>query len=312
MSHLYKLKKTCPGILHDVELTDEIKESIMTNRKYTPTQSFEITQQNNMHINQTINNYNTMNNYIANLDTFLKISKLAEYQNIELVDFETRVEELYRENVSKLEKGSYKSYEIDTSGLLQIIDEISTVDGCLQKDIENFNIVYDKERNKLLFWDGRRWEGFLVESGIHNLLRTVCTYYLYSMEVFLIRKIEVDKGSLHKKTQLKECLMHYYTLLACFHVDPFIKNRNDHQILYNPDDERYNEKTEEFSLVDKYMSLYNKANEQLTRAQENRLKKDVLEIIKKNSNSNIKQLNKCIINLIQIDTEFQNKMFEEK
>lgn len=61
--HLFVNKKKCPGTKNVMDLTDEIKNIILENRVYnlpkeihTPT------------INNTINNFNTMNNYINNLD----------------------------------------------------------------------------------------------------------------------------------------------------------------------------------------------------------------------------------------------------
>ena len=119
--------------------------------------------------------------------------------------------------------------------------------------------------------------------------------------------------SAYHKAEIVECLGIYYTLLACFQLEPYAKTHNDTQILFNPDDPRYQEEipfndVEKHKLTDKYSSIYNCYANKVTRGIATKMKRDVIDVIKSNSTRNIKELNIKIVTLIQMDDEFKQKL----
>lgn len=107
--HFYKLKKPCPKILNNIELTEEIKENILQNRiYYIEKKPTTINQTINNSINNSINNYNQINNFINNLDIIDKITGYSDHNKIELIDFQDKVENKYNSKVKRLNTNAYK------------------------------------------------------------------------------------------------------------------------------------------------------------------------------------------------------------
>jgi len=59
--HLAIMKRICPSTVSDITLTQEIKDTVLTSRLYRIKTEQQI-------VNQTINNYNQMNNFMSEMD----------------------------------------------------------------------------------------------------------------------------------------------------------------------------------------------------------------------------------------------------
>jgi len=113
--------KPCPGILADIELTAEIKENILKNRVYHPPSVVPPPT-----ITQTINNIHTMNNFVASLDPFVKIRHVTEHENVELVDFETSVENRYKRDVRKFLTDGFRGDVLYTKNhLMNMVSDLN-------------------------------------------------------------------------------------------------------------------------------------------------------------------------------------------
>ena len=169
--HLYKLKKTCPGQESLIELTEEVKQSILNNRVYIPEKVHQP--------NTVINNYNNVNNFIAGLDVLEKLSKYMKHKNTGLIGFEQAIEDKYSRTVRKLEDDSWKyGFELKRDDLLDIIDQISKVELTVDsvKTFEDLNIYYDKNADKLKIYDGE-WEEMLTNKGIKKIVEVIKDCY---------------------------------------------------------------------------------------------------------------------------------------
>lgn len=303
--HLFLSKNVCPALNENLEMTDDIKEYILANRIYKPPQTAETTKHN--YINATINNYNNINNFIANMDVLEKLMKYTEHKNIEIIDFEDKVDMYYHRQVKRLENGTTKAnVQLKLNDMYDIIDAMSDIcDG----EIKNMNIIYDEKLNKLRYFSCGEWKTYLLESGIKELLETIQKCYLDSYECYLIRKITTEGSAYTKKTML-ELLSDYYKFIACFDIIPFVYGKNDYQVLYNSDDPRYHEDVScnnfnMYAIVDEYNTLYNESKGKNTLSEVNKQRKAVKEIIKRNTKSNIVELNKKMLSLFQMDEDFK-------
>ena len=292
--HLYKMKKTCPGTKNVIELTEEIKQHIMENRIYKiPDEPKAPT------ITNIINTNNTINNFIANMDPIEKINKYTTFKNIELSDFGDSIENSLRCKV-RLLQNKRNDIAIDNTGLLEIVDQVSSL---ASHNIEDFNILYDDKYNKLKLYEFGSWNESIIISGIKTYLIKIQEFYLDNYEAYLIRKIELPDTNYRDKNKSKELLIEYYKFIGCFDIDPLAKDKTDQEILY---DEESND--EDTSISEKYYALYVKTRDDIKKGFINTINKQVIDIIKKNSQRNVNELNKKVTSLFHMEEEFKNKI----
>lgn len=295
--HLYLLKKPCPATQNVIELTDEIKQHILDNRIY------HIPEEPKNIINNIIQNNNTINNYIANMDPIEKINKYITFKDMDLVDYGNTIENNLRDKVQLLENKRC-DITMDTNGLLEIVDQVSSL---ASHNIEDFNILYDDKYNKLKLYEDGSWNESIIISGIKTLLSKIQEFYLDNYEFYLIRKIELNDTGFRNKSKSKELLIEYYKFIGCFDIEPYSKIRSDPEILYDEDSD-----DESKDISDKYNSLYIKTRDDTKKSYINNTKKQVIEIIKKNSQRNITELNKKVTGLFHMEEEFKNKLLSDK
>jgi hypothetical protein len=298
--HLYQNKKPCATIINDIELTDDIKDHIINFRVYHIPQEAKV-----QPINQTINHYNTMNNFIANMDVMDKLTKYVTYKQIDLIPFERSVETRYLKTKQRLEN-DIGIHQITQDDIIEIIDELSK----MSDNVEDFNIMYDSKLNKLLLYDAGDWKEMFLTSGLKSIIRTIQDYFWHAYECYLIRKIKNMDIPFGTRAEYKNRLIEYYVFIASLDIDPYVKDRNNNQINYSSDDDRYWREVsyhdlEANSLQDEFMKEYRRVKDNMTRKEIDRLKKDLLDLIKRNSKKNINELNKTVMTLINVDEEFQ-------
>ena len=78
------------------------------------------------------------------------------------------------------------------------------------------------------------------------------------------------------------------------------KDKTDHEILY---DEESND--EDTSISEKYYALYVKTRDDIKKGFINTINKQVIDIIKKNSQRNVNELNKKVTSLFHMEEEFK-------
>lgn len=294
--HLYKLKKTCPGQESLIELTEEVKQSILNNRVYIPEKVHQP--------NTIINNYNNVNNFIAGLDVLEKLSKYMKHKNTGLIGFEQAIEDKYSRTVRKLEDDSWKyGFELKRDDLLDIIDQISKVELTVDsvKTFEDLNIYYDKNADKLKIYDGE-WEEMLTNKGIKKIVEVIKDCYWSTYECYLLRKFFIESNAFNRQ-KCRELLVEYFKFIGCFDVEPFVKNKDNDEIMGRP---VIRSGDDEFSISEEMYPLYVKTRDNIKKSEINEVKKSVLDIIRKNSDRNTSELNKRIFELFNMDREFKD------
>jgi len=322
--HLYETKKLCPATSNDIVLTDDIKEHILTNRIYKVKDEVKI-------MNQTINNIQMINNFVANMDVVEKLNRVTDYCQVEITDFEDRVESCYARDVKRLEADSFKyDYTLGQNNFMTIIDKLTKAIRGEQRDefLEDISVVYDATNKRIKVYSGK-WEDYLVTNGLSHLIHTIVDYYLATYETYLIRKLCKNNITVKETSTFMECIREYYRFIASFEIDPYCKGKLDKDLLQREDvdgaegvdgdaaatsdvnapaaDNDEEDEDEDF-VAQRFTTIYNTEYSRLTNAQRKSVQKDVLDIIKTNSKFNIVQLDKDIIALVNIDPEFNKTL----
>ena len=171
------------------------------------------------------------------------------------------------------------------------------------------NVIFDQKFNKLKLYDMGKWHELIVIQGVTTLLSKIQEHYFNLYECYLIRKIEVSNIGLQDKAVIKDKLAEYYKFIGCFQIDPFVKDKNDSEILYNQTDDRYDsfqEQTDENTdLPIRYTNLYYKIKGETKTSEINKHQKTIIDIVKKNCLKNVDELNKRVAILFNMDEEFK-------
>lgn len=305
--HLYDGKNTCKALKRDINLTDEIKEYILENHAYV--ESNPVTQPPPS-VTQILNTHNNMINYIANMSTVTKLNELIAYNNAELTDFETVVEEKYSAKFAKFRKGKFKAIvHFDPNNVLAAVDEVTRAQ---QADMSDFVVRYDDDRYHVLLEDGN-WEMYLQNNFVKYLIDMIVSYYLEAYEIYLIRKLELPgNAGLMEKPAIAASLEEYYKFISVFDVDPYVRGKVDRDLLQDDasDDEPTFHDVEAHRVVDKYNETYMRMKESASASFKRESVKLVVDIVKSNAKTNVKELNKCIFNAMKVDNEFKMKLIE--
>jgi hypothetical protein len=301
-AHFYKLKKPCPQCFNaEVELTDEIKEHILKNRVYIPPKKEE------RPVPIINNNYQQINNYVNTMDIVDKMNTYKGHAKLELIDFSEKVEDVYASATKKLvsdaNKYGYKyGFKLKSADFLEIIDEVSKI---IREDFEDFNLIYDEKLNKIKMYDCGDWETNLIDKGLARLIQIVQDAYLDAYEYYLLKKIRSSTVCPRDRQELKEHLHMYYKFIQVFDVNPLVKDKSDIEVLSYPE---IVEKSGPHDIEDEYIKIYDEIKDKCTRGELSKIKKEVLDIIKRNSKNNIQEFNKKIMGLVKMDTAFKNQI----
>lgn len=305
--HFYEKKKACPTLKSMTELTDDIKSHIMSYRKYI----FEEQQDTTRHtVNQTIHNYNTVYNYIAGMDVIEKLTKFLDYKQINLLDFEESIEERFSAKARRLveNKNTKYSFALDQNDILQLIDNISKITS--DDDFEYLNIIYDNKHDRFKIYEEGDWKEWLRVMGVHKIINYLKEYYLDTYEVYLIRRHRDTDISMQERSQSLELLMKYYKFIGVFDIEPYVKGKSNNKILCNTNNPQHcadydNFLVEHYTLEDEYYPMYVRTRDNITKSEINEIKKTTIDILKRNSNKSLEQLNKKVTELFNMDEQFK-------
>ena len=309
INHLYKRKSLCPKVANNIVLTDEIKEAILLDHVYIIPPPDPV-----VPITQIINYNNTINNLISNMDPIDKLTKYVTHKEVQLLEFGDTIEQTFTKHAENLQQDPCKtdafgvndSLILDSNSMVEIINQASYL---ANADCKNMNVIFDQKFNKLKLYDMGKWHELIVIQGVTTLLSKIQEHYFNLYECYLIRKIEVSNIGLQDKAVIKDKLAEYYKFIGCFQIDPFVKDKNDSEILYNQTDDRYDsfqEQTDENTdLPIRYTNLYYKIKGETKTSEINKHQKTIIDIVKKNCLKNVDELNKRVAILFNMDEEFK-------
>ena len=294
--HLYCLQKQCPGQEKNINLTDEIKEVILQNRIWRPPIEPTVTQPPVITLNQTINNYNQMLNYVNKMDVVDKITKYVQHRNIPLLGFEDQVEQTYSETIQKLEEGRFNNFLLNEKDIIGIVDNLTQF-----TDVDQLNVIHDSVSDHIKMFQSGEWVSMFFDAGLDDLMLRVKCCYLDYYEAFLLKQLWNIAG--YTRQVLTERLRDYYNFLVCFELDPYVKGICDGDIL--GDDKKT------FDLEDNYYGVYCKIRDNIKHSDVKRLRKQVSNIVRKNNKSSVVELNSKMLDLMGVDEEFKTVVVQK-
>jgi hypothetical protein len=293
--HLYDKKTPCPDN-NNLALTEEIKEFVMINKKYHPPKNSKKS------LIQNITNYNTLNAIVSGMDLVEKLNKVLNYSNSRTLDFDDKVENRFLKQVDRLEKDHYKyGYEINQEDIMEHIYDLTRING---NDLEQLNVLMDLDNNRLNIFRNPKWESYFLDQGIANVVRTLKSNYLDIYEKYLIKKIYTTHDA-NIAVRYQQQIEAYYTFLAHFDLEPSCKFASDAEILDNSSADSY-------SVSDKYTKLYGEIKGRLNRTDSNQIKRQIKDIIKRTTLQNKRELDRKILDLINLDEAFKELFFPDK
>lgn len=293
-NHFYHRKNICPAEKDNIDLTDTIKEHILKNRRYILNDSvLKPPSVINIYNNQRIQN--VINMISPNLSTTKRLSKYLSYKDVDPICLDDNIEDMYKEQSVKLQKDTYRyAFQLSIDDLLIVMDDISK---SKDKDNRDMNIIYSKEDNKInLLDDDYEWKESLVDKGLRMIVEKVQDGYLHEYERYILKKLKnISEGRMHQ--ELTEQLTEYYKFIGSFDVLP---------LSYHPDSYvLVDDGLRTFDIQDKYYSMYKKIKSALKKSETNTIRKCVLDILKRNSEHNVKSANMKLYELFCNDTSFQ-------
>lgn len=324
--HLYSKKKACPGVRDTLDLTDDIKEHILTHRIYRKPDNRKQEDKAKVIINN-YNQYNNINNIIAGMDAVDKLTHYMSFKGQELLDFESTIENKYKKTVKQLDKDTTNTFLLKEDKLLEIVGRASE-----PEDDSTHNVIYDNKLKELKIYDGT-WEAMSLDAGTKHYMERIQRNFLDAYERYLLRNIKNARQA-QDKALFKEMLERYFAFIGCFDLDPYCRYANDEEII-NPvsrsdeDDDGYDDcddedaasrngletdsimriamrPSPESSLSEEFYPFYKTVLKSLTRTFVNRTIRSVQDMLKRNSARSVMDLNKKITKLFHMDETFRD------
>jgi len=115
---------------------------------------------------------------------------------------------------------------------------------------------------------------------------------------------ELRRGLLTYKDQLRN----YYKYLAIFDLKPYVHDRKNDEIVERGP---YIGMTDNRFIEKENMKIYEEERNKLSKSEINESRREIGKIIKKNSISNIKNLNETIFELVKVNDDFKRQILNK-
>lgn len=233
-------------------------------------------------------------NMVSGIDTMTKIREYVTHQKLDMMAFDNEADQTFEKQRERLEKHTYVP-DHHNEDIFQIVDKLTS---SKKENMEDFNILYDRDMNKILIYVLGDWQELLDTQGLISMAETIQKYFWDAYECFLIRNIERGEDAV----MMRERLDDLYRILAILDSKPCVNGKNNNQILYVADDEEYRIEPEwadvsAHTIEDTYMPIYTKIKQKLSAREKGETKKKILDIVKRNTKKCMMNLNKLITNL---------------
>ena len=313
VKHFRELKKPCPTLRSDTELTEDVKAYVLANRVFRDARSRVSMAQpppaapppnapppTNVIVQNIINQYNTVNNFLNCLDPIDKVNKYMGHRNQALTDFDSFVGRKYASTVQRLERGSEQFYR--PNDFLQLVNEVSNPSG-----IEEFNLMYDAPSDKVKIYEFGGWREFLTSSGLLRIVETLKDNLLDAYELSLVQKMRNRGTDPREQAECREYLVELYRFLAAFKLEPHVTNLSNEQIMGGVAGYDGDEGTD---IEEACCSTYREIRDSQPSAYVNKLMRDIGKIVQKNSAVAVRDVNRAVLELFNSDVAFREVLLQ--
>lgn len=310
--HLYKRKKTCPYKSNDIELTNEIKQSVLDNHVYKIKGKNKI---NNGTINKIINNIDNIDNItnnniniFLNLDPIQKMNHHHKAINNTLLPIGDIISMLYENDIIELDDG-IGNHLYSHEHLIETVNNVTQL-----RDKHKFTdciLIHEKDKQNTLCFNDKQtilpaWESIDNDKSGRNIVEIIQAHVWNNYEFYLIRKLE--KNNNVDNEDIKRHLYLYYKFISCFDLNPHVCDAaNDNEILYNIDDTEFNDNNLD-SIKRKYIKLYHDCKTNLDEMARIAIRMLVDYIVKNNGSYSYENFNDKIKTIFVRDPKYMSEM----
>lgn len=289
MKRHFERLRICPNE-NAVELTEQIKEIVLRDRKYHA--------DNKPKIQSIVQNIGYLNQIARQIDTYEKLDFLSDQRQTKLIGFEDGLENFFLPRNRRIEDKTFSSlYALKEDDFINMIDKVTKID---KNNLEKLNIIFDKKLNRFQIYSGTKWESYLQDNGLKELVSLMKSYFFDNYELYLIKNLYGDNAVVRVRKQLQDHLEIYYHFLTVFDLPIYVFGMTDEEILGHRLVENNDHHLEKLHL-----SLYDRIKSELKECEKIKLKKKIINIVKENSIHNIQELNKVFLQLLNIDDKFR-------
>jgi len=299
MERHFQRKSVCPN-KHNIVLTEEIKSVVLDDCQYHVEKTDSIIQPGS-----AVQNYNTFYNIVSSMEPLDKMGLLHSYKDTKTIDIENDLESQFEYRLERLRGNQFRGgYFLSLENLLGIVNNVT------QRNIDSvheINVMFNKVYKKIQLYRGRKWESYIEDEGIKELVSLIKSYYLNDYELYLIKNLYTDQPTGINRFKLQEHLTIYYNFIASFDLMPCIADMDDNDIMGY-----YLRDSTKTCLTDKYMKVYFDEKKDLKSTEISKLKKKIGNIIRSNTAENLSMLDKVIIETLKVDQNFRNELLKTR
>lgn len=298
----FNRKRVCANV-NNIELTDEIKQTILDNRIYHPPAPVQAPTT----INNTINNVNIYNT-VSKMDPEYKIEKLMEHLNREVINLDDYHHfNRMRKSLLHHKDREEEKYTITCRHIEDLFKEvIDFLQSFFNEDNPDRN-VYNCfiKSNMFHIYDNDCWEQNTVPGGLKLFIKTLKSMVFDAYEVCLIRQLMIWQKRPQARTALKE----YYAFILSFDNQPtFREGRNsDNKLLYNKNEPEYDQEPT-YDLVEELADIWNSVVNDMKEYKKINNNKTLKQIFTNHSDKTFRNLDKQVTQAISGNTDFQNQL----
>jgi hypothetical protein len=215
------------------------------------------------------------------MDTMDKLTKLLTYQNMDIINLEDHIQNLFEREISSLETENGRIRYLSHNDLYDVIDRVTTIN-----DFDTLNIVYDTQINKLRIYNDDEWHAYNLDRGLTKVVCIIKEVYFDTYEEFLIDKY--NRGSAFERQCCLETLQDYFKFLVAFGLRPVLRDIDE--------------------VSGRLYKYYKEIETEFPLSERNMIKRQVADTLKGNIKSNLKELNRKVMEIMKVDEAFKEKM----
>lgn len=266
-SHLFGRMVTCPAIVRDIILTDNMKNYILENHKWHAPEKPNIT------------NYNTINIFISTLSIPTKLENWSKLSNQRILTLQDSVARGLSN--AGYDKDHLESIWANTEcqcNLITLNDRKYMMTEMMNPQVGFMqSIAYEAKSNNIYMKDDENWIGLDEKAGMKRIIEEYQEKYFNEYEVYTIHKWFFHQSP-HERTNARTRLLDHYKFIRAFDCKRYDIST----------DIRLNTRED---IIDKVNTLWESIDDQVKHIENKRMYDSFKQIVKHVSSTLSRELN---------------------